>query len=308
MVSHLDSLALRTVTSVIGQLVVEELPVILDLMASWDSHIPADIRPSRVVGLGLNLRELSANPSVDDAVVHDINRDPRLPFGDDIFDVVLNTVSVDYLTRPVDVFKDVARVLRPGGLFLVVFSNRMFPDKAVRVWCDSSEEERVILVEEFFSRAGGFEKPQTFVSRGRPRPRDDKYADHLSTSDRIYAVYAEWIDGHADRTPRPQPVLGSEMVFSPEEVQQRTRRIKETLRCPHRDGRLDKWTVPNNPFGQTWDNEHMYVCFNDACPYFVGGWQHMSQQGNRSASYRLMYNQEKDTLLPYPGPRPHGTV
>ena len=155
MVSHLDSLALRTVTSVIGQLVVEELPVILDLMASWDSHIPADIRPSRVVGLGLN------------------------------------TVSVDYLTRPVDVFKDVARVLRPGGLFLVVFSNRMFPDKAVRVWCDSSEEERVILVEEFFSRAGGFEKPQTFVSRGRPRPRDDKYADHLSTSDRIYAVYAE---------------------------------------------------------------------------------------------------------------------
>ena len=132
MVSHLDSAALQAVERLIEELVPKQSPVILDLMASWDSHIPAKIRPGRLVGLGLNPNELNANALVDDAVVHDLNRDPRLPFESESFDVVLNTVSVDYMTRPVDVFKEVARVLRPEGPFLVIFSNRMFPGKAVR--------------------------------------------------------------------------------------------------------------------------------------------------------------------------------
>jgi SAM-dependent methyltransferase len=302
MVNHLDSQALETVENLIGQLIVEESPVILDLMAACDSHIPSDIRPGRVVGLGLNPNELAANAVVDEAVLHDLNRDTRLPFNDDTFDVVLNTVSVDYMTRPIEVFKEVARVLKPGGLFLVIFSNRMFPEKAVRIWRETSEDERPSLVDEFFTRAGGFEEPQTLISKGRKRPSDDKYAAVLAVSDPIFAVYAEKAGAAQDRRPRPKPVAGSESVFSPEEVEQRKKQIKETLACPHCGNRLRKWMVPDNPFGQPWENEYMYICFHDACPYYVRGWQHMLQEMNRNASYRLMYNPEKDSCSPIPVP------
>ncbi len=304
MVSHLDSLALQTVERLIGELLVEESPVILDLMAAWDSHIPADVRPARVVGLGLNLSELEANPCLDAAVIHDLNRNPRLPFEDDTFDIVLNTASVDYMTRPLDVFQEVARVLKPGGLFLVIFSNRMFPEKAVRIWREAGEEERMILVEEFFARAGGFEKPRTFISKGRPRPQDDKYSRLLSVSDPIYAVYADKAGGRSDCRPRPLPRIGFAAALSPAEVERNKTQIKSTLRCPHCGSPLKKWAVPENAFGQTWDNDYMYICFNDCCPYYVRGWQHLSQGGSRGVSYRLMYHPEKDRCFPIPVPSP----
>ena len=63
---------------------------------------------------------------------------------------------------------------------------------------------------------------------------------------------------------------------------------------------MKKWVVPENPFVQTWDNEFMYICFNDACPYFVRGWDFMYEEGNRGMSYRLMYNPEKDRCMPVP--------
>jgi SAM-dependent methyltransferase len=144
-VSHLDSLALSTVEEIIEALLCGDSdPAILDLMAGWDSHIPPGVRPSRVVGLGLNKNELEANDRLDEHVLHDLNRNVRLPFPDKTFDAVINTVSVDYMTRPMESFRDVARILKPGGLFLVLFSNRMFEAKATRVWRQSSEDERVI--------------------------------------------------------------------------------------------------------------------------------------------------------------------
>jgi len=138
-VSHIDSFALSTIETLIGELIIEEKPVILDLMASWDSHIPDKLRPSKVVGLGLNEKELQQNKALSEYVLHDLNSNFRLPFEDNSFDAVLNTVSVDYMTLPVQVFQEVGRILKPGGLFLVVFSNRMFPEKAVKVWRESGE-------------------------------------------------------------------------------------------------------------------------------------------------------------------------
>src|SRR5210317_614232 len=159
-VEHLDSLALSTVEKLIGDLVIEENPVILDLMSSWDSHIPSSLRPDRVVGLGLNSNELSKNPALTEWCLHDLNKNPILPFANDTFDVVLNVVSVDYMTKPFDVFREVNRILKPGGLFLVIFSSRLFEQKAVKIWRQSSEEERILLVEEFFTRDGTFTRPQ----------------------------------------------------------------------------------------------------------------------------------------------------
>ena len=301
-VSHLDSLALSTVEHVIGSLIVEKGPAILDLMAGWDSHIPKTLSPSEVVGLGLNDNELKENRALTDYLLHDLNNDPRLPFPDDRFDAVINTVSVDYMTQPVAVFEEVARVLKPGGLFLVIFSDRMFPQKAVRLWRESSHDERVILVDEFFKQSGGFEKTALFVSRGKPRPKEDKYAGSTPLSDPVYAVYADKKGGAAGRKSRPVLAMDYGDVVTRDEIEKRKAYIKETLCCPYCGEKLHKWEVPDNPFCQTWDNDFMYICFNDNCPYFVRGWDKMYKDTLQGMSYRLMYNPEKDRCLPIPVP------
>jgi len=303
-VSHLDSLALSTVEKLIGTLVVEESPAILDLMAGWDSHIPENLRASEVVGLGLNENELMKNKALSEAVIHDLNKDPHLPFPDNRFDVVINTVSVDYMTKPAEVSKEVGRVLKPGGLLLIIFSNRMFSEKAVKVWRDAGEDERVLLVEDFFREAGVFEKRSVFLSKGKPRPKDDKYAHLGIPSDPIYAVYADKKGGDPLRRSRPEVIISYGEPLDQETFERRKKAIKHTLRCPHCGEKMLKWAVPDNPFEVTWDNEFMYICFNDACPYYVRGWDFMYRDGNRGCSYRLMYNPEKDCCMPIPVPTP----
>ena len=298
-VSHLDSLALHTIELLIGELVVKENPVILDLMAGWDSHLPEELGSSRVVGLGLNERELAENGALDEIVVKDLNKDSRLPFEDDTFDLVLNTVSVDYLVHPFEIFREVGRILKPWGLFIVIFSNRMFPQKAVKVWRESSEDERILLVEDFFKASGSFEKPSLFVSKGKPRPKDDKYAYMNIPSDPVYALYADKIGRNSSNRVRPPLDLDLFEMPDKEDLEKRKRAVKETLCCPYCNEKLRKWTVPENPFACTWDNEFMYICFNDGCPYYVRGWDFMIKEGN-SGSYRLMYNPEKDIFNPVP--------
>jgi hypothetical protein len=281
-VQHLDSLALKTVEKLIGDLVTEENPVILDLMSSWDSHIPSSLRPQRVVGLGLNGNELSKNPALTEWCLHDLNKNPILPFANDTFDVVLNVVSVDYMTKPFDVFREVNRIL-----------------KAVKIWLQSAEEERILLVEEFFTRDGKFTRPQLFASKGKPRPKDDKYAHLGIPSDPIYAVYAEKKGDIRQERPRPTSAASYEYPPDPEELQSRKAAVKHTLRCPHCEQRLLKWAVPQNPFTQ-WDVDFMYVCFHDECPYLVQGWEVMKKQGNSGISYRFTYNSYRDQCLSIP--------
>ena len=110
---------------------------------------------------------------------------------DNEFDGVMCTVSVEYLTRPMAVFSEVARVLRPGGRFVVTFSNRWFPPKAIRVWQELHEFERMGLVLEYFLQSGGFGGLNTLSNRGLPRPTDDKYYPQIRLSDPVYAVWGE---------------------------------------------------------------------------------------------------------------------
>ena len=300
-ISHLDSVALATVEHIVSSLITEKNPVILDLMAGWDSHIPESVNASEVVGLGLNENELKQNKQLTRHVIHDLNQDPHLPFPDAAFDVVVNTVSVDYMTQPVAVFEEVGRILKPGGLFLVIFSNRMFPQKAVKVWQDSDENERVILVNDFFELSGAFEHTIRFASKGKPRPKDDKYAGQTPVSDPVYAVYAEKIGG-APKSKRPAITDDYGEKIAKSLLKEKEAAVKKTLRCPHCNEKMKKWQVPDNPFCQTWDNDFMYICFNDACSYFVRGWDRMYRETNQGMSYRLMYNPEKDRCLPIPVP------
>jgi SAM-dependent methyltransferase len=190
LVDHLDSCALEAVEQIYGRLIPSGA-TILDLMAGPDSHLGKVKEPGTVVGLGLNKTELKANPVLLEQVIHDLNSDPCLPFSDDRFDVVVNTVSVDYLTLPLEVFREVSRVLKPEGVFIVVFSNRMFPPKAVNIWKSSTEKQRVELVRRFFTLSGLFAIQGYYESTGKQRPKDDKYYGHGIPSDPIYAVWGK---------------------------------------------------------------------------------------------------------------------
>ena len=175
LVVHTDDQAIAAV----GELFREEISpdsVILDLLSSWRSHWPRGHPKSRMVGLGLNRVEMGDNPDLEDFVVHDVNLDPRLPFDDDSFDAVVITVSIQYLTRPVEVFRDVNRVLKPGGQFLVIFSNRCFFSKAVRIWVMGGDGQRMDLVRSYFERAGSYETIQgMFLNPEASPPGDPVY-------------------------------------------------------------------------------------------------------------------------------------
>ena len=154
LVVHIDAGAIEALGRLYAELVSSSGRV-LDLMASWRSHLPRSFA-GRVVGLGMNGEEMADNPQIAEAIVHDLNREPRLPFDAAVFDAALCAVSVQYLTRPVEVFREVRRVLRPAAPFVVAFSNRCFPDKAVALWRMTSDEQHVTLVETYFALAGGF--------------------------------------------------------------------------------------------------------------------------------------------------------
>ena len=157
LVVHIDDAAIRTV----GEIYLSRLPrggAILDLMSSWRSHLPPELTPARVVGLGLNRSEMEGNPALTEIVTHNLNRAPQLPFEDASFDGAVLTVSVQYLIHPLEVFAEVGRVLKSGAPFIVTFSNRMFPAKAVAIWANASEQQRVDLVGYYFTHSAAFEK------------------------------------------------------------------------------------------------------------------------------------------------------
>jgi SAM-dependent methyltransferase len=187
-VHHIDATARAMVRNTYGRFLADGMHV-LDLMSSWESHIPARLKLDRLIGLGLNADELKKNSQLSDFVVHDLNADTTLPFESNIFDAVVNTVSVEYLIDPLAVFREVYRILKPAGHFIITFSNRWFPAKAIRIWQELHEFERMGLVLEYFLRAGGFTDLQTYSIRGLPRPHDDKYFPDLLFSDPVYAVW-----------------------------------------------------------------------------------------------------------------------
>lgn len=192
MVPHLDKMALQQVEKLYKRLIPEQSEV-LDLMASWDSHLPETLNLKSVIGLGLNEAELKANQRLDGYVVQDINSQLILPFEDASFEVVICTVSVEYLTQSLETFKEVARILKPGGVFINTFSNRWFPTKAIALWCDLHEFERLGLVTEYYLQSSCFRDIHTHSVRGLPRPEDDPHAGNGLDSDPVYGVWGSKI-------------------------------------------------------------------------------------------------------------------
>ncbi len=155
LVAHIDEPAQAALAAFYGE-ILRDGDAILDLMSAWLSHLPAGLKPGRVVGHGMNREELDANAQLDERFVRNLNSDPRLPFADGTFDACLIAVSIQYLARPVEVLGEVGRVLRPGGTVAISFSNRMFPTKAVALWRALGDAGHCSLVADYLDRTGRF--------------------------------------------------------------------------------------------------------------------------------------------------------
>jgi SAM-dependent methyltransferase len=157
-VNHIDDATIAALTALYAEMIPPGSRV-LDLMSSWVSHLPADREYARVTGLGMNAEELKANGQLTEWTVQDLNERPTLPYEDASFDVATCAVSVQYLTRPLEVFREVGRVLSPGGVFAVSFSHRTFPEKAIEAWRTMPAADLVRLVAAYFAISGPFGEP-----------------------------------------------------------------------------------------------------------------------------------------------------
>jgi SAM-dependent methyltransferase len=173
LVAHIDNTAVAALSAFLGPLIPDGAAV-LDLMSAYLTHLPPDARARcrRVTGLGMSGAEMAANTQLTDHVVHDLNRDPVLPFPDGAFDVALCTVSVQYLLHPEEVFAEVARVLTPGAPFVVSFSNRCFPTKATRLWLFTDDAQHQSLVRLYFERGGAWADVQAVDLSPQPGRSD----------------------------------------------------------------------------------------------------------------------------------------
>lgn len=187
LVVHIDCPAIGAISAYFS----EALPrdgVILDLMSSWRSHMPPDLPISRLIGIGLNAVELQENPQLHECIVHDINTAPVLPLEDCSLDAAVVTVSIQYMVKPAEVFQEVNRALKPGATFHVIYSNRMFPTKAVAVWQSLDDRRRAQLIASYFENSGGWEDVRAF----NITPQLQHY------SDPVYVVAASKIRPSSD--------------------------------------------------------------------------------------------------------------
>lgn len=157
-VEHVDQQAVDSITSYVSDSLLQNGDSVLDLCSSWTSHItPGKLDLKRVAGLGMNAKELEANKALTEWAVQDLNenKNVKLPYENDSFDVVMCQLSIDYLIHPLEVMKEVARVLKPGGKVAILISNRLFLTKAVGLWTGSDDIEHAYTVGSYLHYCGG---------------------------------------------------------------------------------------------------------------------------------------------------------
>jgi SAM-dependent methyltransferase len=185
-VEHVDENAVRAMTEYISKNAIQDSDAaVLDLCSSWTSHIDTKAKITLVAGLGMNEIELKANPALSEYTVRDLNENPTLPYSDNTFSVVLCQLSIDYLTKPLEVMKEVSRVLKPGGKVHIFFSNRLFIQKAVAVWTGADDIDHAYTVGSYLALCNGeFENIQArdlSTRQGRTK---------MIVGDPLYVVFA----------------------------------------------------------------------------------------------------------------------
>lgn len=182
-VQHIDDGAIASLKLYYGSLIKPHYSVV-DLCSSWVSHLPDELKPKSMIGYGMNSSELSSNPVLTKTVVRDLNETPRLTEVEDAsVDVVICSVSVDYLTKPVEVLGEVRRILKTGGTAHMAFSNRCFPTKVIGKWMGMSDEQRRHWVGGYFWACGGWRDVEQVVVK-------DKGGGLFGGGDPMYVVRA----------------------------------------------------------------------------------------------------------------------
>ena len=152
---RIDTVALAAVTDLYREI----LPAggaILDVMSGWVPHLPPEAPFRRVVGIGIDKRALLENPFLDQWRVQDLNRKPILPFGAGEFDGATICGAIQYLRRPGEVIREIARVLQPGAPLIITFSNRCQATKAIACWCLLDETGHLCQIAQRFAEAGNW--------------------------------------------------------------------------------------------------------------------------------------------------------
>jgi SAM-dependent methyltransferase len=186
LVGHIDKQASSLMCDIYARFV-NRNDKVLDLMASVESHLPENYGLD-TTGLGMNSVELEKNPALSSFVINDLNKTTILPFRENTFDVVVCSLSIEYLTKPREIIGEVNRVLVSGGRVLISFSNRWFPQKVTRLWLELHDFERIGLVLDYLLENGRFSELSTVSARNWPRPVNDRHAGKISTSDPIFVV------------------------------------------------------------------------------------------------------------------------
>lgn len=163
-VTHVDESFIQQLTDLYQERLKPDTRI-FDMMSSWVSHLPEEMPFAHVEGHGLNEQELAKNPQLNHYFVQNLNENPKLPLPDSDFDAVLNCVSVQYLQYPEAIFTEIHRILKPGGIAIISFSNRMFFQKAIQAWRDGSEASRVELVKSYFASVPGYSSPEVIARK-----------------------------------------------------------------------------------------------------------------------------------------------
>lgn len=164
--THIDDNAIR----LLGEYYEANLPRrgrVLDLCSSWISHFPKALEERavaakkggegdglEVVGLGMNAAELKANTVLKEWVLRDLNVEPDIPKEVGEVDATVCVVSIDYLTKPLEVLGSLRERTRAEGSVHLVVSNRCFPTKAVGRWLRVGEGERLQMVGDYLWWSG----------------------------------------------------------------------------------------------------------------------------------------------------------
>ena len=140
---------------------------VLDLMSSWDSYLPNPSNYKKIIGHGLNEKELKRNKSLESFWIQNFNLDQKIPLEDSSVDFCLMVAAWQYLQYPERISKEISRILSKNGKFLISFSNRAFWHKSPNIWVNSNEEQRIQYVRSVLI-ANGFDEPKViknFISK-----------------------------------------------------------------------------------------------------------------------------------------------
>ena len=157
-VYHLDS-NFRQYLTKIYENEIRNNSTILDLMSSWDSYLPKEKKYQKVLGHGLNKKELEKNKSLDSFWIQNFNLNQEIPLKSDSIDYCLMVAAWQYLQYPEKLTNEISRILSKEVKIIISFSNRAFWHKAPNIWTTSTEDERLKYVRNVLI-SNGFQEPK----------------------------------------------------------------------------------------------------------------------------------------------------